>query len=77
MKHNEVITENIADIVNLFDYNFVNIGDKYPTILSQTKHTFCLIKREQFIEKRALPNKSFEISLISHQFVYNYIKDMK
>ena len=26
IKHNEVITENIADIVNLFNYNFVNIG---------------------------------------------------
>ena len=32
---------------------------------------------EQFIEKRVPPNNSFEIPLISHQFVYNYIKDMK
>ena len=77
IKHNEVITENIADIVNLFNYNFVNIGDKYSTILSQTNHTFCPIKLEQFIEKRVPPNNSFEIPLISHQFVYNYIKDMK
>ena len=77
IKHNEVITENIADIVNLFNYNFVNIGDKYSTILSQTNHTFCPIKLEQFIEKRAPPNNSFEIPLVSHQFVYNYIKDMK
>ena len=77
IKHNEVITENIADIVNLFNYNCVNIGDKYSTILSQTNHTFCPVKLEQFIEKRLPPNNSFEIPLISHQFVYNYIKDMK
>ena len=77
IKHNEVITENIADIVNLFNYNFVNIGDKYSTILSQTNHTFCPIKLEQFIEKRVPPNNCFKIPLISHQFVYNYIKDMK
>ena len=77
IKHNEVITENIADIVNLFNYNFVNIGDKYSTILSQTNHTFCSIKLEQFIEKSVPPNNSFEIPLISHQFVYNYIKDIK
>ena len=25
IKHNEVITENIADIVNLINYNFVNL----------------------------------------------------
>ena len=77
IKHNEVIIENIADIVNLFNYNFVNIGDKYSTILSKTNHTFCPVKLEQFIEKRVPPNNSFEIPLISHQFVYNYIKDMK
>ena len=28
IKHNDVITENIADIGNLFNYNYVNIGDK-------------------------------------------------
>ena len=77
IQHNEVITENKADIVNLFYYNFVNIGDKYSTILSQTNHTFCPTKLEQFIEKRVPPNNSFEIPLISYQFVYNYIEDMK
>ena len=35
------------------------------------------MKLEQFIEKRVPPNNSFEIILISHQFVYNYIKYMK
>ena len=63
-KHNEVITENKADIVNLINYNFVNIGDKYSTILSQTNHTFCPIKLERFIEMRAPPNNSFEIPLL-------------
>ena len=51
IKDYEAITENIADIVNLFNYNFVNIGDKYST----TKHTFCPIKLERFIEKRVPP----------------------
>ena len=61
IKHNDVITENIADIVNLFNYNFVNIGDKYLTILSQTNHTCYPIILEQFIKKRVPPNNSFEI----------------
>ena len=73
LKHNEVITENIADIVNLFNYNFVNIGDKYSTILSQTYHTFCPIKLEIFIEKKAPPNISFEIpSTLSRVFLKKF-----
>ena len=76
IKHNEFTTENIADIVNLFNFK-VDIGDTYSTILSQTNHTFCPIKIAQFIEKRVPPNNCFEILSISHQFVYNYIKDMK
>ena len=46
-------------------------------MLSQTNHTFCPIKLERFIEKKVPPNNSFEIPLISHQFVYNYINDME
>ena len=53
------------------------IGDKFSTILSQTNHTFCSVKLEQFIEKRVPTNNCFEIPLISHQFVYSYIKYMK
>ena len=61
IKRNEVFSENIAATVNLFNYNFVNIGDKYSTILSQTNHTFCPIEPERFIEKRVPQNNSFEI----------------
>ena len=46
-------------------------------MLSQTNHTFCPITLERFIEKKVPPNNSFEFPLISHQFVYNYINDMK
>ena len=42
----------MKDIVNLFNYNFVNIGAKYTTVLSQQTHTFCPIKLEQLIEQR-------------------------
>ena len=35
IRHEGIITENAKDIVNLFNYNFVNIGAKYATVLSQ------------------------------------------
>ena len=54
IKHNEVITKNIADIVSLFNYNFVNIGDKYSTMLSQTNHRFCPIKLERNLKRKFL-----------------------
>ena len=44
-----IITENVKDIVSLFNYNFVNIGAKYSTVFSQQTHTFCPIKLEQLI----------------------------
>ena len=62
---------------NLFNYNFVNIGAKYATVLSQQTHTFCPFKLEQLIEQRVPPNNCFKIPLISHQFVFKYINEMK
>ena len=35
IRHKGIIAENVKDIINLFNYNFVNIGAKYATILSQ------------------------------------------
>ena len=46
-------------------------------MLSQTNHTLCPIKLEKNIEKKVPLKNSFENPLISHQFVYNYINDMK
>ena len=77
IRHKGIITENVKDIVNLFNYNFVNIGAKYATVLSQQTHTFCPIKLEQLIEQRVPPNNCFKIPLISHQFVFKYINEMK
>ena len=59
IRHKRIITENVKDIVNLFNYNFVNIGANYATVLSQRPHTCCPIKLEQLIEQRVLPNNCF------------------
>ena len=32
IRHKEIITENVKDIVNLFNYNFVNICAKYANV---------------------------------------------
>ena len=77
IRHKGIITENVKDIANLFNYNFVNIGAKYATVLSQQTHTFCPIKLEQLIEQRVPPNNCFRIPLICHQFVFKYINEMK
>ena len=77
MRHKGIITENVKDIVNLFNYNFVNIGAKYATVLSQQTHTFCPIELEQLIEQKVPPNNCFKNPLISHQFVFKYINEMK
>ena len=52
IRHKGIITENVKYIINLFNYNFVNIGAKYATVLSQQTHTFCPIKFEELIEQR-------------------------
>ena len=77
IRHKRIFTENVKDIVNLFNYNFVNIGAKYATVFLQQTHNFCPIKLEQLIEQRVPPNVCFKIPLISHQFVFKYINEMK
>ena len=72
IRHKGIITENVKDIVNLFNYNFVNIGAKYATVLC-----LCPIKLEQLIEQRVPPNNCFKIRLISHQSVFKYINEKK
>ena len=38
IRHKGIITENVKDIVSLFNYNFVNIGAKYSTTFTKNSY---------------------------------------